>query len=223
MNKKQSRQFLNMKLQARVNEAKCRAMIDDKLLSSLFDHEIQQLHYETTHKKLEMTYALEQLSLAHNKYLSNALEQYSSTIKSNKSLLRTVNSQINRLMDKERELMELREDTMLGVKEAIDVEFDSILNDESTPSMSETGDEQLCLLPPVPTHEVTEPKKSLLFGNVMIKTIDEVEDEKESKRQDDETQSCAEVSNLDMPVVDFTDTDSSEKKNNEENSVDTLI
>lgn len=213
-----------MKLQTRVNEAKCRALIDDKLLNSLFDHEIQQLHYETTHKKLEMTYALEQLSLAHNKYLSNALEQYSSTIKSNKSLLQTVNSQIDRLMDKEKELMELREDTMLGVKEAMDVEFNSILNDDSTTSTSilETG-ELLCL-PPVPTHDVNEPKKSLLFGNVMIKTIDEMEEEKKSNQRE-ETQSCTDVEGEEISGVEIGsgDTEDSEQINNEEHSVQSLI
>lgn len=173
MDKQQARQFLGMKLQARINEAKCKALIDDKLLSNLFSQDIQQMHYESVHKKLEMAYILKKLSVAHNKYLCNALEQYSKAIKSNKQLLNTVNAQINGLIDKEKDLLELREETLLGVKETMDIEFNSILSDQQTEEDTILTES----LPSVPTAP-PEPKKTLTFGNVIIKTVDEIENEK---------------------------------------------
>ena len=177
MDKKQARHFLNMKLQTRVNEAKCKALINDKLLSNLFSQDIQQMHYETIHKKLEMAYAIKKLSNAHNRYLAQILQQYSSAIKSNKSLLSTINGHLNHLMDKEKDLLELREETILGVKDAMDVEINSVLEDEAQNDLSANVS---FLLPAVPMHTPTSPvKKEVRFGDVIIKTIDEVESEKQ--------------------------------------------
>ncbi len=185
MNTRQSREFLSMKLQTRVNEAKCKALIDDKLLSNLFAHDIQQMHYETVHKKLEMAYGMKKLSVAHNKYLCTAIEQYSKAIKSNQQLLKTVNTQINTVMDKEKDLLELREETILGVKETMELEFNSILHDDSD-NDDDDNTTYLQLLPPVPMCEPDrdeKPKKSLSFGNVIIKTIDEAEFEHQESEE----------------------------------------
>lgn len=187
MNRQQARQFLNTKLQARVNEAKCKALIDDKLLANLFSQDIQQMHYETMHKKIEMAYVSKKLTVAHNKFLVTALEQYGKAIKSNKELLKTLNSQVNQLMDKEKDLLELREETILGVKEAMDVEVNSILDDDNKPTPP--GEFDLTLtLPHTPVEEPSR-KKELCFGDVIIKTIDEAEEEKD-KRRDSQVTFC---------------------------------
>jgi uncharacterized damage-inducible protein DinB len=184
MDKKQARQFLNMKLQTRVNEAKCKALINDKLLSNLFSQDIQQMHYETIHKKLEMAYAMKKLSYAHNRYLAQILQQYSSAIKSNKSLLSTINGHLTHLMDREKDLLELREETILGVKDAMDVEINSVLEDEEQTWQNDLSADVSYLLPPTPTHTPTpEVKRKLTFGNVFIKTIDEVESEKQESNE----------------------------------------
>lgn len=179
MNPKQARQLLNTKLQSRVNEAKCKALIDDKLLANLFSQDIQQMHYETVHKKLEMAYVSKKITVAHNKFLVNALEQYGKAIKCNKSLLETLNAQVNQLMDKEKDLLELREETILGVKEAMDVEVNSILDDDNKPAPPGEFDLSL-MLPQVPVDQPIR-KKELCFGNVIVKTIDEAEEEKERR------------------------------------------
>ena len=196
MDKKQARQFLNMKLQTRVNEAKCKALINDKLLSNLFSQDIQQMHYETIHKKLEMAYAMKKLSNAHNRYLAQILQQYSSAIKSNKSLLSTINGHLNRLTDKEKDLLELREETILGVKDALDVEINSVLEDEEQTWQNDLSADFTYMLPTAPTHSLTpEVKKKLTFGNVIIKTIDEVELEKQNSTEI-EYQTCTENETL---------------------------
>ena len=185
-----SRQLLNCKLQTRINEAKCKALIDDKLLSSLFSQDIQKMHYETVHKKLELAYASKKLSAAHHQFLCRALDQYSDAIKSNKSLLQTVNSELNRLTDKEKDLLELREETILGMKEAMEIEIDSILDNESLPQLESD------LVLPTPPNDPPSRKKALTFTNVLIKTIDEAESEKEERmkqnsnvnQQDDENE-----------------------------------
>lgn len=202
MNRQQARQVLNMKLQTRVNEAKCKALIDNKLLADMFSHEIQQMHYETVHKKLEMAYAAKKLSVAHNRFLVSALEQYSKAIKSNKSLLETLNKQLEEFVDKEKDLLELREETILGVKETMDVEINSILEDDyrSTPMEFDVDH----TLPNAPNDE-PGPKKALRFGNVIIKTIDEAEEEKEekSKSENQQTVEDMDIENNDERSIQF--------------------
>lgn len=183
MNNRQSKEFLHMKIQKRVNEAKCKALIDDKLLSNVFSQDITQMHYESMHRKLEMAYISKKLSHAHNKYVSKALDQYSGALKSNKLLLETVNSHVNKLVDKEKDLMELQEETILGLKDAMDVEIDSIMDDNSDKTLEKYIE---FLAPSVPSDSVEqespkpERRKSLCFSNVEIKTIDDVENEKQS-------------------------------------------
>ncbi len=177
MDRKQARQLLNMKLQTRVNEAKCKALVEDKLLVNMFWHDMQQLNYENMHNKLAIAYASKKLTGAHHKYLGDALRQYSSAIKSNSVLLKAVNTQINQLMDKEKDLLELQEETALGVKESMNLEIDSIIEDGSADRSARDDDDILLpiLLPPVPGDKVESKKRrSLTFGNVIIKTIDEV-------------------------------------------------
>ncbi len=188
MDRKQARQLLNMKLQTRINEAKCKALVENKLLVNMFWHDMQQLNYENMHNKLAIAYASKKLSAAHHKYLGEALHQYSSAIKSNKVLLKAVNSQIDHLMDKEKDLLELQEETALGVKESMDLEIDSIIDDtkhEDDDDDDGNDDDNILpfLLPPVPNDKIE--KRSLSFGNVMIKTIDEHERETYELNEDD--------------------------------------
>ena len=213
MDKKQARQFLNMKLQTRVNEAKCKALINDKLLSNLFSQDIQQMHYETIHKKLEMAYAIKKLSNAHNRYLAQILQQYSSAIKSNKSLLSTINGHLNHVMDREKDLLELRDETILSVKDAMDVEINSILEDETQNDFSANVSH---LLPHVPTHTPTiAVKKGVRFGDVIIKTIDEVESEKQDSNEHDSISKSDSLTKID----DFVSDDESKQQ---ETQTDTL-
>lgn len=180
MNHEQARQFLNMKLKTRVDEAKCRALIADPILSDIFSQDIQQKHYEIIHNKLKMAYMRKKLSVAHRKYLVTALNEYSKEIKSNMSLLETLNTQIGTCVDKEKDLLELHEETILGVKEAMNVEINSIIHDKELSDSNEF--DPVLVFPPIPNEEPT-PKKVLSFGNVIIKTIDEVESEKEGTNE----------------------------------------
>ena len=181
MNQEQARQFLNLKLKTRINEAKCKALTEDKLLAGLFSQEIQQMHYETIQGKLAMASTMKALSKAHNNVLFNMHRQYSKTIKSNTDLLQTINGKMNELMDKERDMIETQEETVLTIRDAIDSEFDSILDNDIQEQTD--SDKNIPLsLPPVPN----DPIKKLEFSNVIIKTVDEVEEEKQCLEQNQE-------------------------------------
>jgi hypothetical protein len=186
MNRNQARQMLNLKLQTRVNEAKCKAMAEDRHMVNMFWQDMQQLNYENIHNKLAIAYASKKLSAAHHTYLVEALHQYTGAIKSNKKLLRTVNSQIDQLMNKERDLLELQEETALGIKDSMDLEIDSIIEDSARKLGDDDEDVLPFLLPPVPNDKVqaAEKKRSISFGDVIIKTVDEAEDE---RKQEDTT------------------------------------
>lgn len=184
MNPKQSRQFLHLKIQSRINEAKCKALIDDKLLSNLFSQDIQQMYFENIQNKVSLAYGHKKLSSAHKRQLTHDLELLSDTIKSDKKLLETLNNQIANLSDKERDLHDVREETILGVKEAMDYDFDSIIEDNPSSRTLNIEEHLREILPLPPTHALTEKedeKKSISFGKVIIKTIDEVEEEREEK------------------------------------------
>ena len=184
MNSKQSKEFLHMKIQNRVNEAKCKALINDKLLSNVFSQDITQMHYESMHRKLEMAYISKQLSHAHNKYVSKALDQYAGVLKSNTVLLEKVQDHVQKLTDKERDLMDLQEETLLELKTAMTIETDSIIEENSDTTVVENYIQLLA--PSVPSDSVEqkssplpERRKVLAFSNIEIKTIDDVENEKQ--------------------------------------------
>ena len=183
-NNRQSKEFLHMKIQNRVNEAKCKALINDKLLSNVFSQDITQMHYESMHRKLEMAYISKQLSHAHNKYVSKALDQYAGVLKSNTVLLETVQTHVQKLTDKERDMMVLQEETLLELKNAMTIESDPIIEDSDDTVLENYVH---MLAPSVPSDSVEqkssplpERRKSLCFSNVEIKTIDDVENEKQS-------------------------------------------
>ena len=182
MNSKQSKEFLHMKIQNRVNEAKCKALINDKLLSNVFSQDITQMHYESMHRKLEMAYISKQLSHAHNKYVSKALDQYAGVLKSNTVLLETVQTHVQKLTDKERDMMVLQEETLLELKNAMTIESDPIIEDSDDTVLENYVH---MLAPSVPSDSVEqkssplpERRKILSFSNIEIKTIDDVENEK---------------------------------------------
>ena len=187
MNAKQSRQFLHLKIQSRINEAKCKALIDDKLLSNLFSQDIQQMHYENTQNKVCLAYGHKKLSVAHKKQLNQALHLLKDTIRSDKKLLETVNDQIASLSDKERDLQDVREETMAIVKEAIEFDNDPIIDETPASRILNIDNHLQDILPTAPTDELSDKpcgkngKKSISFGDVIIKTVDEVEDERDRK------------------------------------------
>lgn len=173
-----------MKLRARNSEAKCKALTEDKLLSGLFSHDIQQMHYEAIQVKVNLVSASKHLTKAHNGALVNILGQYSKAIKSNKHLLKTIDTQVTELMDKERDMLETQEDTVLSIKDAIDSDFESIIDSREKPEPDIS-----VILPVTPDHDpsyVETKPKQLKFGNVIIKTIDQAENEKHMTEQTNE-------------------------------------
>ena len=187
MNAKQSRQFLHLKIQSRINEAKCKALIDDKLLANLFSQDIQQMHYENTQNKVCLAYGHKKLSVAHKKQLNQALHLLKDTIHSDKKLLETVNGQIASLSDKEKDLQDVREETIAVVKEAIEYDCEPIIDETPTSRILNIDSHLQDILPSAPTDEISDKpcgkngKKSISFGDVIIKTVDEVEEEKDKR------------------------------------------
>ena len=188
MNRSQRRRYLNLEIQTRINNAQCKAMSNNSLIANLFTHEIQQKHFEIIQNKLTMASAMKMLSKAHNNALLDILEQYKKAIKSGSKHLETFNKRMDKLMDKERDLLEAKEDTVLSIRDAIESEFDSIIQDTIEQELPQENEIVPCL-PKVPEHDPSEDqekaKKKIHFGNVIIKSVDEAEDEKQRKRCED--------------------------------------